>query len=161
MPVDSLAPRQSGHVTMMGSLRVGLRFREARLNWNSPKHFLSHPRHLHQKRWRGRDTHLCCAATNEGRDATQEAVPECSRSVRTGAATLSKATQGGEEDLEMIRRGSEGAQWAKLKNYINFWRRIFRALRFLVRTRRPDAAHGLENLGEGRTIAPGLTQSVK
>jgi hypothetical protein len=46
------------------------------LNWNSPKHFLSHPRHLHQKRGRGRDTPLCCAATNECRDATQEAVSE-------------------------------------------------------------------------------------
>src|SRR5450755_2250048 len=47
-----------------------------RVEWNSPKPFLSHPRHLHQKRWRGRATPLCCRATNERRDATQEAVPE-------------------------------------------------------------------------------------
>ena len=73
-----------------------------RLKWNSPKHFLSHPRHLHEKRWRGRDTPLCCAATNERRDATQEAVPERSGSPGTGAATLSRATQGWEGSPDEI-----------------------------------------------------------
>jgi hypothetical protein len=76
------------------------------LNGNSPKHFLSHPRHLHQKRWRGRDTHLCCAATNERRGAIQSRSARVKRSVRT--FEQSDARSGGPPDRIRVSISSTG-----------------------------------------------------